>query len=58
MATKALEMRQPTGVDRRHDPHCRACNHRPPKGEISASDLWEWTRRQPTPVSPFRPQQR
>lgn len=56
MATKAVELRQPAGVDRRRDPHCGACGHRAPKGEISASDLWAWTRSQPTPVRPFRSQ--
>lgn len=57
MDTKVTELRQPTGADRRHDPHCRACGLSTPRDEISASDLWEWSRRQPAPVLPFKSQQ-
>lgn len=56
MGTKVIELRQPIGTDRRHDPNCLACGLVPPRGEISASDLWEWSKRQPIPVLPFRSQ--
>ena len=56
MGTKVTELRQPTGTGRRHDPHCRACGVPTPCGEIAASDLWEWCKRQQMPVLPFRSQ--
>jgi hypothetical protein len=54
MPTKIIELRQPIGPDTRRDPNCRACGHPTPKGHISASDLWGWAQKQPTPIRPFR----
>lgn len=54
MPTKIIELRQPTGPDRREDPDCRACGRPTPRGHISASDLWCWAKRQPPPVYVFK----
>lgn len=52
--TKVTEVRQPTGVDRRTDPHCRTCQLEPPRDTMPADKLWAWTLRQPAPTRAFR----
>lgn len=54
MPTKVKELRQPTGVDNRTDPTCRACRLEPPRDTIRADVLWQRVLKKKAPLKVFK----
>jgi len=53
MPKKAKEIRPITEQGLKVDPQCGVCG-KVPKGQISASNLWGWAKKQTLPIKPFR----